>query len=107
MMPATAVAGRENRLAVKKCWPHDLVLGLLPLLIGFEVLLAILYMPPALRGLDDFRQLYVGGYMIRAGHATELYDYDSQQRFEETVVPVGTHLPLIISHLAFEESPCR
>jgi hypothetical protein len=87
----------------KKFWPHDLVLGLLPLLIGLEMLLATYYVPLALQGLDDFRQLYVGGYMIRTGHAGELYDYDTQQRFQDTVVPIGEHDPLIISHLAFEE----
>jgi Glycosyltransferase family 87 len=103
MMPASAVAGDSKSLPAKKFWLHDLVLGLLPLLIGFEVLLAFLYVPPALHGLDDFRQLYVGGYMIRTGHARELYDYDTQQRFQDTVVPVGKHNPLITSHLAYEE----
>jgi hypothetical protein len=103
MMPATAVAAEGKTLPAKKFWPHDLVLGLLPLLIGFEVLMAFIYLPPALRGLDDFRQLYVGGYMIRTGHARELYDYNTQQRFEDTVVPVGIHKPLLVSHFAFEE----
>jgi hypothetical protein len=103
MMPANTVAGEGKPLPVKKFWPHDLVLGLLPLLIGFEVLLAVLYVPPALQGLDDFRQLYVGGYMIRTGHGRELYEYDTQQRFQDAVVPVGKHDPLITSHLAYEE----
>jgi Glycosyltransferase family 87 len=103
MMPATAVGAEGKAPPSKKFWPHDLALGLLPLLIGFEVLMAFVYVPPALRGLDDFRQLYVGGYMIRTGHARELYDYDTQQRFEDTVVPVRIPKPLLISHLAYEE----
>lgn len=103
MMPASAVAGEGRALPAKKFWPYDLALGLLPLLVGLELLLAFLYVPPALHGVDDFRQLYVGGYMIRTGHARELYDYDTQQRFQDAVVPVGKHDPLIISHLAYEE----
>jgi Glycosyltransferase family 87 len=103
MMLASAVAGEGRALPAKKFWPYDLALGLLPLLVGLELLLAFLYVPPALHGLDDFRQLYVGGYMIRTGHSRELYDYDTQQRFQDTVVPVGKHDPLIISHLAYEE----
>ena len=103
MMPAGAVAGEGKPLPAKKFWPHELALGLLPLLVGLELLLAFLYVPRALQGLDDFRQLYVGGYMIRTGRARELYDYDTQQRFQDTVVPVGKHDPLIISHLAYEE----
>ena len=103
MMPASAVAAEGGPLPPRKFWLHDLVLGLIPLLIGLELLLATYYVPRALQGLDDFRQLYVGGYMIRTGHAGELYDYDTQQRFQGMVVPVENHDPLIISHLAFEE----
>jgi hypothetical protein len=62
-----------------------------------------MYVPPALHGMDDFRQLYVGGFMIRTGHAREMYDYDTQQRFEDTLVPVEKQNPLLVSHLAFEE----
>src|SRR5258708_7814258 len=29
--------------------------------------------------LADFRQLYTGGYILRTGHAHELYDFDKQQ----------------------------
>jgi hypothetical protein len=103
MTPASAVAAEGGPLPPRKSWLHDLVLGLLPLLIGLELLLATYYVPRALQGLDDFRQLYVGGYMIRTGHAGELYDYDTQQRFQDTLVPIENHEPLVISHLAFEE----
>jgi Glycosyltransferase family 87 len=67
------------------------------------VLLAIVYVPAALRGFDDFRQLYTGGYIIRTGHAAELYDYDTERRFEEQLVPTGLHFTLPINHPAFEE----
>jgi hypothetical protein len=103
MMPATAVAGESKTPHSMKRWPHDLVLGFLPLLLGLEVLVAIIYLPLALRGVADFRQLYTGGYMIRTGHASELYDYDTQQRFEEKLVPVNATFLLPINHPAFEE----
>ncbi len=67
------------------------------------MLLAIIYVPLALRGVDDFRQLYTGGYIVRTRHAAELYDYDTQQRFEDLLIPAGRHFMLPINHLAFEE----
>jgi Glycosyltransferase family 87 len=84
-------------------WPHDLVLGLLPLLLGFHVLLWFTYLPLGQQGFADFRQLYAGGYMIRTGHAGSLYDYEAQQRFEEALTPTPTHFMLPINHPAFEE----
>jgi hypothetical protein len=86
-----------------KIKPRVLVLRLLPLLVAHQILLAILYVPLALQGFDDFRQLYTGGYMVRTGHAAQLYDYDTQQRFEELLIPTGLHFTLPINHLAFEE----
>ena len=41
--------------------------------------------------------------MLRTGHAAELYDYDTQQRFEEALVPVHGYFVLSITHPAFEE----
>jgi Glycosyltransferase family 87 len=103
MMLTTVVAGEGKTVRARKFWPHELVLGLLPLLIGFEVLLWTVYLPLETRGIADFRQLYTGGYILRTGHAAELYDYDTQQRLEETLVPVGLHFTQPINHLAFEE----
>ena len=104
MIPPDEFAFEKEVSCQKKLWPRDLVLGLLPLLIGFEVLLGtMVFLPFGLRGFVDFRQLYSGGYMIRTGHASQLYDYDAQQSIEETLVPVGQHYPLPINHLAFEE----
>ncbi len=41
--------------------------------------------------------------MVRTRHAAELYDYGTQQRFEDLLIPVGRHFMLPINHLAFEE----
>lgn len=84
-------------------WPHDLVLGLLPLLLGFQVLLWTVYLPLGTRGIADFRQLYTGGYMLRTGQARQLYESDKAVRLEEALVPVGAHFMLSVTHPAFEE----
>jgi hypothetical protein len=41
--------------------------------------------------------------MLRTGHASEIYDYDSEERFEEMLAPTGRHYVLPINHPAFEE----
>ncbi len=103
VLPATAVVGEGKTLPARKFWPHDLILGLLPLILSAQALLWAAYLPEGLRGIADFRQLYSGGYMIRTGHAKELYNYHAQRQFEEALVPVGVHLTLPVNHLAFEE----
>lgn len=70
-------------MPAERFWPHDLLFRLLPLLAADQLLLAFIYVPLALRGFDDFRPLFTGRYIIRTGHAAELYDYDTQERFEE------------------------
>src|ERR1035441_1596799 len=40
--------------------------------------------------------------MVRTGHASELYDYDTQRRFEDQLIPTGLNFTLPINHLAFE-----
>jgi Glycosyltransferase family 87 len=104
MMLASEVAPESPSPRPRKFWPHDLILGLLPLLLGFEVLLWTVYLPLGTRGIADFRQFYTGGYMLRMGQAKRLYDYDKAVSLEETLVPVGqdTHFLLSITHPAFE-----
>jgi len=102
MMSTTAVS--ESRvLSPKKFWPQELILGLLPLILAAQALFFVPYFSAGLRGIADFRQLYSGGYMIRTGHAKQLYDYDTEAEFENRLVPVGGPFMLPINHLAFEE----
>ena len=103
MMPGIAVREESGTPQTRKFWPYDLVLGILPLLIGIEILLWVAYLPLGLRGFADFRQLYSGGYLLRTGHAAQLYDYATQQRIEEDLVPLGVALTLPINHPAYEE----
>ena len=64
----------------------DILLGILPILLGVQILGWLTFFPNALRGHADFRQLYAAGYMVRTGHAGELYDARAQQQFQDALV---------------------
>jgi len=64
----------------------DLLLGILPILLAVQLLGCLTFLPSALHGHADFRQLYTAGYMVRTGHASELYDYGAQQNFQDALV---------------------
>src|SRR6476661_10243836 len=85
---------------VRGVWQLELMLGLLVFFVGFNVLLTVSLLLPALQGWADFRQLYTGGYMVRVGERANFYDYDTQLRYEQRLVPIPTHLP--VNHLAYE-----
>lgn len=57
-------------------------LGVCAYLIGVHFWTWIFTLPVFLNGRADFRQLYTAGYMVSSGHRYELYDYDSQLRFQ-------------------------
>jgi Glycosyltransferase family 87 len=85
-------------------WPLDLALGLLPFGLAAGIIAWAFWLPFGLHALTDFRQLYTGGYMIRTGHAYELYDYDAQMRFQHRLFALPPNAPiLLINHPAFEE----
>ena len=65
---------------------HDVFVGLIPLLLGFELILWIILLPQSYQGHADFRQLYAAGYMVRTHHSYQLYDYDAQLGFQNDVV---------------------
>jgi len=64
----------------------DFFWGIAPLLIGAQLLAWIFFLPQSLHGHTSFRQLYTAGYMVRAGHAHELYDYNAQKFFQDQLV---------------------
>jgi len=63
-----------------------LALGLPAYLIGIHMWTWVFTVSIFLGGRSDFRQLYTAGYMVRSGHAHELYDYESQRYFQNKVV---------------------
>src|SRR6266567_1149229 len=78
--------------------PHyvQALLGILPLILGIQLLAWLVILPAALGGHADFRQLYAAGYMVRTGHAKELYDYNAQLQFQnQAVSPAAVPLPFI------------
>ena len=81
MTPKTTADARGTR------YLPDLLLGMLPILVGIQLLGWITFFPSALlHGHADFRQLYAAGYMVRTGHAGELYDIRVQQHFQDALV---------------------
>jgi glycosyl transferase family 87 len=86
----------------KPFWPRELALGLLPLLIGINVLAWLAYLPLGLRGLADFRTLYTSGYMLRTHHGSEIYDDSKLAEYKERVSPLGHVFPQPMDHLAYE-----
>jgi hypothetical protein len=97
----TALSNEDQAvISPARPWQIELMLGLMAFFLGFNVLLTVTFLPSALRGWGDFRQLYTGGYMVRTGEGYRFYDYDTQLRIEQKLVPIPTHLP--VNHLAYE-----
>src|SRR6266704_2711375 len=65
---------------------QDFFWGIAPLLLGLQLLAWIYFLPQSLHGHTSFRQLYTAGYMVRTGHAHELYDYTTQKFFQDQLV---------------------
>src|SRR3989475_1789564 len=68
---------------------QDILLGILPIIFCMQFLAWLTFLPKALRGHADFRQMYVAGYMVRTGHRTQLYDYAAQAYFQNALVSNG------------------
>jgi hypothetical protein len=86
----------------KQFWPRELVLGLLPLLIGFELLVWTVYLPSGLHGLAVFRTLYTSGYMVRTHNAGNIHDTDKLRDLSDRLVPVGQTLNQPMDHPGYE-----
>ena len=60
-----------------------------------------LMLPLGKSGRVDFRHLYTAGYMVRTGHAADVYNYELYEKFQNEVVgPAQGALPF--NHLAYE-----
>ena len=84
-------------------WPLELSIGLLPFSLVAQVIVWAVYLPLGLHAYADFRQMYTGGYMIRTGQASDLYDFHAQQEIQRRLFPEASHMVLLITHPAFEE----
>jgi hypothetical protein len=79
----------------------DLVLGLLPLLLGLQLIIWIAYLPAALRGNADFRVFYSGGYLLRSGQTGQIYDDDKIKNVQDERVSISPWV-LPFTHPAYE-----
>src|SRR5438552_14371301 len=85
----------------RRDYVHDVFLGVLPLMLAYQLFLWIAFLPFALQGSADFRQLYTAGYSVRTGHSYELYDYQAQRTFQNWTVS-ARDLPLPFIRPAYE-----
>ena len=76
------LVARIARLATYR----EILLAFSAYLIGSHLWTWMLCLPPILGGHADFRQLYAAGYMVRSGHARQIYDYASQVAFQNAAV---------------------
>jgi Glycosyltransferase family 87 len=96
-----SIANVTHRRPAAPYYVKGLALGLSAYLIGIHLWTWVLTVPIFLGGGADFRQLYAAGYMARSGHSRQLYDYDSQRRFQNQVVS-QTDLALPFIRPAYE-----
>lgn len=76
----------KNEYSKAAALVQDFFLGISVLLLGIQLLAWVYFLPEALRGHTSFRQLYTAGYMVRSGHASQLYDYNTQKHFQDGLV---------------------
>src|ERR1700758_3100214 len=71
------------------------------ILLGVQLASWIAFLPIALKGHADFRQLYTSGFMLWSGNRHNLYDFAIQKSIQDSVVsPELNALPF--NHLAYE-----
>src|SRR5262245_35186262 len=63
-----------------------LAMGIPAMMLGLQISMWVFLIPAILDGHSDFRQLYAAAYMVRTGHAGQLYDYESQKAFQDSLV---------------------
>src|SRR5579864_8998996 len=79
----------------------EIILGLLPLVLGFQLIIWIAYLPTALGGDADFRNFYSAGLILRSGRGHQLYDYPLQRDIQNAAIsPASMVLPYV--HLPYE-----
>ena len=75
--------------------------GLAAILLGAQLSSWLFFMPAALSGHADFRQLYTAGFMLRTGDRHLIYDPQAQMSAQNALVSrEQTILPF--NHLAYE-----
>ena len=78
-------------------------LGIPAILVGLQVSAWITFFlfPRVILTRADFRDIYTSAYMVRSGYSHQLYDYDTQKRFQDELVSARSSL-LPFDHLPYE-----
>src|SRR5262249_14260066 len=78
---------------------RELLMGLLPFLLGIDLIFWVVFIPVGLRGDADFAMFYTAGSMVRSGSASQVYDYEVETRFQHELV---SKTPAPYTHLPYE-----
>src|SRR5437762_1016280 len=79
----------------------EIVLGLLPLVLGVQLLIWVVYLPAALGGNADFRNCYSAGLIVKSGQGHQIYDYRLQKELQDSLISKSSMvLPYV--HLPYE-----
>src|SRR5713101_5667223 len=97
----TDIAKTDRARIEPPYYVKGLALGIPAILLGLQISGWLFFLPGALHGYADFRHLYTAGFMVRSGHAHELYDYDTQKRFQDALVS-REEIAMPFNHLAYE-----
>src|ERR1035437_4232968 len=76
----------QNPMGDAPYYVNALAMALPAAMLGWQIAGWIFFLPAAMQGRADFRQLYTAGYMVRTGHSRELYDFAAQKRFQDATV---------------------
>src|SRR3989442_2028424 len=96
MLSSTGTVVSELSQFRRTHYVQDILLGILPIIFCIQFLAWLTFLPKALRGHADFRQLYVAGSMVRTGHRTQLYDYAAQTCFHYKLYSKSEHMPPLL-----------
>src|SRR5216684_1214480 len=82
----SASSGTQKPMGEAPYYIKALAMALPATMFGWQIAGWIFFLPAAMQGRADFRQVYTAGYMLRTGHSQELYDNAAQKRFQDAMV---------------------
>ena len=68
----------------------EVILGLLPLILGVQLMVWVVYLPSALHGNADFRNCYSSGILLTNGHGSQIYNYEMQRDVQNSSISQTT-----------------
>lgn len=97
---------QQNRPAQAPAWipPHyvrSLSLTIPAIFLGLQISGWIFAMFALAQGRVDFRAMYTGGYMVRTGNGSQLYDYNAQLLLQNRLV-TARNVTMPFDHLPYE-----